>query len=316
MELGNSKVILRFLATPTDISYGGTVHAGKILEWIDRAGYACAVGWSRQYCVTAYVGNVRFKRPVHIGDLVEAHARLIHTGRSSMHILVKILSADPRQGVFVNATECVMVFVAVDSDGHSVPVPCLQPRDDEDLQLQIFATQRIEIRKQIEQEMGRQAYPPGAGASHTTLRFLAAPIHVNWGGKVHGGTVMRWIDEAAYVSAVSWSKKASVAVYVGGFRFRCPIAIGHLVEVTARILYTGRTSMHVSVHVHSNDLRLGNSLMAAECLVVFVALDEEGRPTPVPAWVPTTPEDRSLQQHALRLMEVRQQGRPGEVLRS
>jgi 4-hydroxybenzoyl-CoA thioesterase len=313
MGTGASRVVLRFLATPTDISYGGTVHAGKILEWIDRAGYACAVGWSSRYCVTAYVGNVRFKRPVNIGDLVEAHARLIHTGTTSMHILVKILSADPREGTFVKATECIMVFVAVDSDGRSAPVPCLQPSDDEELQLQKFATQRIEIRKQIEQEMARQSYPDGAGASRTTLRFLAAPMHVNWGGKVHGGTVMRWIDEAAYVSAVSWSKKASVAVYVGGFRFRHPIAIGHLVEVTARILYTGRTSMHVSVHVHSNDLKLGNSLMTTECLVVFVALDEGRRPTPVPAWQPATSEDRSLQQHALRLMELRGQRRPDDL---
>src|SRR6516162_9683498 len=110
MDAGTSRITLRFLATPTDISYGGTVHAGKILEWIDKAGYACAVGWCRHYCVTAYVGNIRFTRPIQIGDLVEAHARLIYTGRTSMHILVKTFSADPRQGTFVQATECMMVF--------------------------------------------------------------------------------------------------------------------------------------------------------------------------------------------------------------
>ena len=52
------------------------------------------------------------KRPVHIGDLVEGHARLIHIGRTNMHILVKILPANPRQGTFVSATECIMVFAA------------------------------------------------------------------------------------------------------------------------------------------------------------------------------------------------------------
>ena len=65
---------LRFLAAPTDAGYLGNVSGGRVLEWIDKAGYACAVGWSARYCVTAYVGNVHFTRPVSIGDLVEATA--------------------------------------------------------------------------------------------------------------------------------------------------------------------------------------------------------------------------------------------------
>ena len=51
---------LRFLAAPTDAGYLGNVSGGRVLEWIDKAGYACAVGWSGRYCVTAYVGNVHF----------------------------------------------------------------------------------------------------------------------------------------------------------------------------------------------------------------------------------------------------------------
>jgi hypothetical protein len=67
----DSSIVLRFLAAPMDITYGGTVHGGKLLEWIDKAGYACAAGWSAHYCVTVYVGDVRFTRPVAIGELVE-----------------------------------------------------------------------------------------------------------------------------------------------------------------------------------------------------------------------------------------------------
>ena len=48
----DSHIVLRFLAAPMDITYGGTVHGGKLLEWIDKAGYACAAGWSGRYCVT------------------------------------------------------------------------------------------------------------------------------------------------------------------------------------------------------------------------------------------------------------------------
>ena len=77
------EITLRFLAAPTDAGYSGNVGGGRVLEWIDKAGYACAVGWAGTYSVTAYVGGVRFSRPVKVGDLVEATAKLIHTGRAA-----------------------------------------------------------------------------------------------------------------------------------------------------------------------------------------------------------------------------------------
>lgn len=90
-----------------------------------------------------------------------------------------------------------------------------------------------------------------------TLRFLAEPSTVNFGGKVHGGTVMKWIDEAGYACATSWSKRYCVTVYVGGIRFHRPIMIGHLVEVEAKLAYTGNTSMNISVEVRSGDMKGG-----------------------------------------------------------
>ena len=80
MTASARQIVLRFLAAPMDITYGGTVHGGKLLEWIDKAGYACAVGWSAHYCVTAYIGDVHFTRPVHSGELVEVTARLCTPG--------------------------------------------------------------------------------------------------------------------------------------------------------------------------------------------------------------------------------------------
>jgi acyl-CoA hydrolase len=110
---------LRFLAAPTDLGYSGSVDAGRVLEWIDKAGYALAAAWSGRYCVTAYVGNVQFSRPVSVGQLVEVTARIIHTGRSSMHIEVLVCSADPRGGPQVETTRCLVIFVAVDERGPS-----------------------------------------------------------------------------------------------------------------------------------------------------------------------------------------------------
>src|SRR5438477_4183318 len=94
MPTGARDITLRFLAAPTDAGYSGNVSGGRVLEWIDKAGFACAVGCGVSYSVTAYVGNVRFSRPVRVGHLVEATARIVHTGRSSMHILVTVCSGD------------------------------------------------------------------------------------------------------------------------------------------------------------------------------------------------------------------------------
>ena len=299
-------VTLRFLAAPTDAGYSGNVSAGRVLEWIDKAGYAAAVGWGGTYCVTAYVGNVRFTRPVAVGDLVEATARLVHTGRSSMHILVSVSSGDPREGALEQATECLMVFVAIDANRVSVAVPVWEPLDDADRKHQVSAVRRIGLRAQIEEAMASQTYSDAGTAPRTTLRFLAAPTDINWGGKVHGGIVMRWIDEAAHLLATQWtSSPDNVAVFVGGVRFYRPLHIGHLVEVEARLLHTGTTSMHISVHVRSGDPATGALEETTHCLTVFVARDDKGRATAVPHWQPASTEDTALEDHALELISLR-----------
>ena len=134
--------------------------------------------------------------------------------------------------------------------------------------------------------------------SSITLRFLAEPNTVNFGGKVHGGTVMKWIDEAGYACATSWSKRYCVTVFIGSIRFHRPIMIGDLVEVEARLVYTGRTSMNISVEVRSGDMKGGGMHKTTECLIVFVSVDSHGQPLPVDACTPATPGEMALAERA------------------
>lgn len=130
--------------------------------------------------------------------------------------------------------------------------------------------------------------------SSITLRFLAEPSTVNYGGKVHGGTVMKWIDEAGYACATSWAKRYCVTVYVGGIRFHRPIMIGDLVEVEATLACTGSTSMNIAVEVRSGDMKGGGLHTTTECVIVFVSVDSHGRPLPVEPWEPGSPEAAAL----------------------
>ncbi|UJF17192.1 acyl-CoA thioesterase [Vibrio sp. SS-MA-C1-2] len=141
-----------------------------------------------------------------------------------------------------------------------------------------------------------------------TLKFLAEPTDVNFGGKVHGGVVMKWIDLAAYACAAGWSGKYCVTVYAGGIRFVAPVQVGQLVEVKAQIIHTGSSSMHVGLTVKASDpTSVNNKTLTTHCIVIMVAVDENGKPTKVPQWIPESARDIKLHQSALRLMEMRKQ---------
>jgi acyl-CoA hydrolase len=303
----DDRITLRFMSVPADTAAGGrSVAAGSVMEWIDKAGYACAVGWAGAYCVTAYVGNVRHRRPIAPGSLIEVNARIIHTGRSSMHVVVTVSSSEVERHDYRPATTCVLVFVAKGADGRPAAVPAWAPKSRSDQKLAEAAVDRIPARTEIKRLMLEQEYTDASSAPSGTMRFLAPPSVVNWGGKAHGGTVMRWIDEAAYVCAAGWNRGSAIAVYAGGVRFYRPLLIGSVVEVRARLVHTGRTSMHISVHVRSGDPKTVERQLTTHCMMIFVGLDEQ-RAAPVPQWVPVSDEDVALDAHARHLIDLRKQ---------
>ncbi|MCL2918766.1 acyl-CoA thioesterase [Shewanella litorisediminis] len=140
---------------------------------------------------------------------------------------------------------------------------------------------------------------------HLTLRFLAEPADVNFGGKVHGGAVMKWIDLAAYACAAGWSGKYCITAYAGGIRFVKPIHVGNIVEVSAKVIYTGNSSMHIGIDVRAGDPKVSERQLTTHCIVIMVAVDDAGNPTPVPEWIPQSEEDKALRESAIRLMEMR-----------
>jgi 4-hydroxybenzoyl-CoA thioesterase len=309
----DDRVTLRFMTTPADTAAGGrSVAAGSVMEWIDKAGYACAVGWSGAYCVTAYVGNVRHRRPIPPGSIIEVQARLVHTGRTSMHVVVTVSSAEVSSQVYTPATTCIIIFVAKGADGRPAEVPPWEPRTRSDQKLAVAALDRIPSRGEIKQLMLAENYGAPTEAPHVTMRFLVPPGVVNWGGKAHGGTVMRWIDEAAYAVAASWAKDGdaashAVAVYSGGVHFFAPVGIGDLVEVEARIVYTSAHSMHVSIRVSSADPRTPHVLTpTTQCMSVFVVPGPDAVALPVPKWSPTTADDIRLHEHAREIIRLRE----------
>ncbi|AGB23533.1 acyl-CoA hydrolase [Mycobacterium sp. JS623] len=300
------KIIHRFHVESVDVGDVGFVDGGTLLEWIDTAAYATAAQWCAGHCVAASVGNLHLERPIGLGELVELHADLVYTGRSSMHILVTICSGDPSLAKAGQTAQCSIVFVAVDTGGNPVEVPRWTPVTMLDLQRHRQARARVRMRRRIEGAMDAMSYTDGSTAPRTTLRFRAAAADVDSDGNVRGGRVMRWIDEAAYACGVGWTGSEVITSYIAGIRFHQPVFVGDAIEAGARIIHTGPRSVHASIHVTNADTVGGRSCVVAHGVVVVVAVGDHGGARLVQKWEPASDQDTRLDQHALFLIELRQ----------
>lgn len=148
----NSHTDFRFLAEPTDVNFGGKVHGGMVMKWIDQASYACAAQWSKRYCVTVSANAIRFIRPILVGQLIWLHARIVHTGKTSMHIYVVVRAGDPKDDKMVVTNRCFITFMAIDDSGYPVEVPKFEAHSDEDKLLEKVAMHGKEFAKKLDQD--------------------------------------------------------------------------------------------------------------------------------------------------------------------
>jgi acyl-CoA hydrolase len=148
-----NKITFHFISEPGDVNFGGKVHGGAVMKWIDQSAYACASSWAEGYCVTIYVGGIRFYKPIQIGSLVKVASRVIYTGTSSIHIAVDVFSRPINEKGFTKTTHCVIVFVAVDEQGNTRTVRKWEPISERDKHLETYAQRLMQLRKDIENEM-------------------------------------------------------------------------------------------------------------------------------------------------------------------
>lgn len=125
-----------------------------------------------------------------------------------------------------------------------------------------------------------------------TMSILMTPDMANFVGNVHGGIMLKLMDEVAYSCATRYCGHFVVTLSVDQVLFKQPIHIGELVTFLACVNYTGRTSVEVGVKVIAEDIKNGVNRHAISCYITMVAMDDEGRPTPVPPLPIETTEDR------------------------
>jgi uncharacterized protein (TIGR00369 family) len=126
--------------------------------------------------------------------------------------------------------------------------------------------------------------------SRFTLSALMGPQDANSHGNVHGGVIMKMADEAGALVAMRHARTPVVTVAVDSMSFMKPIYMGSLVLCDAELTYVGRTSMEVRVTVRTENPLTGDTSVTNTAYLVYVALAEDGKPTPVPELIYETPE--------------------------
>ncbi len=141
--------------------------------------------------------------------------------------------------------------------------------------------------------------------SRGELTTTTMPYQQNIHGDLFGGEILALIDKAAAVAAIRHAGGAAVTASIDRVDFRYPIPIGALVTVAATVDYVGNSSMEITVEVHSETVSTGERTHTHTAHVVFVAVDEQGRPRRVPRLIPETDEERERYEKAQAHRESR-----------
>jgi uncharacterized protein (TIGR00369 family) len=149
--------------------------------------------------------------------------------------------------------------------------------------------------------------------SCVTLSALMGPQDTNNLGNVHGGVIMKMIDEAAALAAMRHAGRPVVTVVVDSVTFMHPVHVAMLVVCRAELTYVGRTAMEVRVEVLTENPFEGTSILSNTAYLVFVALGDGGRPTPVPPLIYETDEEHAQAKRAEERQAYRKEQRAREM---
>jgi uncharacterized protein (TIGR00369 family) len=141
--------------------------------------------------------------------------------------------------------------------------------------------------------------------SQTTITELMIPSYANFGGKIHGGTLLSLMDKVAYATASKHAGTYCVTVSVDKVEFLEPVEVGELVSMHASVNYVGRTSLVVGIRVVSQNIKTGNVKHTNSSFFTMVAKDDKDKPTLVPELILEDKEDVKRFIEAMRIKEIK-----------
>jgi acyl-CoA hydrolase len=320
----NAEVHLDEWIAPEAVDDNGLLRGGRILEWMDVGGALAASRFCRRACVTASVNGVDIYRPIEVGEHVSMSARVAHTSRRSIGVHVTLRA---RGGKLLSDSEVLaayMTFVPGDMQqgGEVNGWTPLTPRD------RVLAREG-DLRREFRQLLTSGAYLEADGGEapapeRASLRTLARDVRrivpflesepasgparspeasyvhriepvfagsMNMHGTLYGGTLMRWIEDAAGLSARAFTDTAMVAQGVHGLDFLKPVSCHTFLHTHAMAVRADNRSVTVLVEVTSEDPTSGTAQQSLRGFFTYRPLD---RRAVVPALVVHSHAERAL----------------------
>ncbi len=232
---------------PDQSNHHGTLFGGAALSMLDRIAFIMGSKVLRGSVVTASVTRLDFAAPAPAGHLVECQASVLRQGQRSVTVDTRLTAEDLLTG---ERTECLsgeFVMVRQSKDASAVPVQAFTP--------------------------GRVAQAH-AGFAEATVAEIVFPGHANHRGLLHGGPAMEWIAKAGFVAATRQMRKTIVMASSEKLDFKAPAHVGDVVEVTARVVSTGRRSIQVRADMWAESAESGEHRCCASAQLVYVAVGD------------------------------------------
>ncbi len=128
--------------------------------------------------------------------------------------------------------------------------------------------------------------------SEAVLSEVMMPMHANHYGTIHGGIILKLVDEAAFVAASKHARTNVILASMDHIVFKHPVNVGDILSIKACLCYVGRSSMDVEVEVNTENLKEDKILNVGSAYLTMVALDEEGKSVEVPRLILKTHRER------------------------
>lgn len=241
-----SEVHLDEWVSPTIADQHGLLQAGKVLEWMDVIGVVAAARHCRQPVVTASIESMELKHPIAVGERVSMSANVAHTGGRSVGVSVR-MSCGERRG---SALEAFLTFVPLDESGRPVEAPRFWPQTPAEESRFREGELRRELRKKL----------LATGASprlHRAYVHKIEPVRLaslNFHGTLYGGTLMRWSEDSAGLSARAYLGGEAVrCIGLCGLTFLRPVERDRFVHIRAAVVHTTGASVTSLVTVESEN---------------------------------------------------------------
>jgi acyl-CoA hydrolase len=314
-----SEVHLDEWVTPEIADEHGYIRAGKVLEWMDVVGVLAATRHCRRPVVTASVDGMELRQPIRVGERVTMTGSVAFTSTRSIGVSVAMRHGSPDESTPQSSVAGYMTFVALDDEGNAVAVPQFQPdtpsevarfregRLRSEFRKKMLAGQLPDLDAQQPADSGEPENPlfirellkllprslklPFERASatierHRHLSYVhkIEPIRggqLNFHGTLYGGTLMRWIETCAQLSARSHLHGAPARlVGLHGLTFIRPVERHVFIHVRSAVAHTAPDSLTALVNVHAEDPIAGSQVETLRAFLTYAPIATNGSAQP------------------------------------